>query len=162
MRFLLGVIVGGLIGFGAALWFQGEPPFVSKANPHAADFTIVISNGYLTRHVAPQISNQTNGAVTGVHVTTQQGNVVFVEAKAGALGVGIPVGVELSLKTQNSTIAVNVRSAHLGPVPIPGVFTVPLQDTINGRIQNETQNQSFRIVSAGTTKDGVRVGLDER
>lgn len=161
MRLLLGIILGALIGFGLAVWYQGEPPFAGNLPRHAADLTLTLSDSYLTRRLQPMIVESSHGLVRDIRVTSSSGDTAYVEGRANVVAVTVPVGVSLRLYVRGSTVAVAVRAAHLGPVPIPDILTHPLADTINARIAAATQGQTVTIVGVGTTTTGVEVLVDE-
>ncbi|HZT95727.1 MAG TPA: hypothetical protein VFB34_02705 [Chloroflexota bacterium] len=158
MRFIVALVLGGLIGFGAALWFQGEPPFAGKPTGHG-DITLILSDSYLTSQAGSAIAGQSNGTVSNVAVTSAAGDIVFVEARGTISGVSAPVGISVRPIASNGSIALAVKSAHLGPLPLPGVVTAPLVQTINGRISALTSGSSYRVTGAGTTSSGVEVFL---
>jgi hypothetical protein len=162
MRIVMGLILGGLIGFGVALWYQGEPPFAGKVEQRPADIALVLSDAYLTRRIAPVITEQSKGFVHGVHVTSNAGDVVYVQGYVRPMGVTVPVGVTLRLRAAGNTVGVDILVAHIGPVPIPGVLTRPLQDVVNDRIAAVTSGQSFTVRSVSTTSSGVQVLLAQR
>jgi hypothetical protein len=157
MKFILGLVLGALIGFGVALWFQGEPPFAGSASTSAHGISLTLSDGFLTRTAAPAIVSRSNGALSNVKVTSAAGDTAFVEAKGHTAGVTVPVGVSFSPRASGATIVLDLRSVHLGPLPVPDVVIDPLVTVINNRIASVIDSSNYRIVGAGTTTTGVEI-----
>jgi hypothetical protein len=159
VRFILGLILGAIIGFGLALWFQGEPPFTGTAASHGGGIILTLTDGFLTRTAGPAIRSQSAGAITNVKVTSTDGDTAFVEAMAHAGPVSATVGVSFSPQASAGSVRLAVRSVHLGPLPVPGVVLDPLVNVINARIAALIGGSNYRVVGAGTTGRGVEVYL---
>jgi len=159
VRFVLVLILGGVIGFGTALWFQGEPPFAGGPSGGRGDMTIVLSDRYLTQLAGPVIAARSHGLLSRVRIASTSGDTAFVRASGHVAGAIVPAGVSLSLAVVGGSLQLNVRSAHVGPVPVPGVVVSPLLDAIDAKVKSLVSNSGFVISGAGTTESGVEVYL---
>lgn len=162
MRFIIGLVLGVFIGFGIALWFQGEPPFAGTATTGSHGVTLLLSDGFLTRAASPQIIARSAGALTDVKVSSSQGDTAYVEATGTAAGVSVPVGVSFSPEVVGGSISLKVQSVHLGPLPVPSVVIDPLVSVINNRIASLIDESNYEITGTGTTKSGVEIFIRQR
>src|SRR5579884_661926 len=104
MRFVLGLLLGAVIGFGAAVWFQGEPPFAGTASSKGSDITLILSDSFLTRQAAPSIISQSGGAVSNIKITSSNGDIAYVEARGTVAGTTVPVGVSFAPRAAAGSI----------------------------------------------------------
>lgn len=162
MRFLVGLVLGALIGFGAALWYQGEPPFAGSGSSDQHGIMLLLSDQFLTNAAAPQIAARSAGSLTGLKITSSRGDTAYVEATGTAAGVSMPVGVSFSPKVVDGSISLAVRSVHLGPLPVPSIVIDPLVGVINSRIASLIDESTYRITGAATTGSGVEIFLRQR
>jgi hypothetical protein len=159
MRLIIGLVLGGLIGFGIALWFQGEPPFAGGLSGSRGDVAIVLRDSYLTHLAGPLIAGRSGGLLSDVTITSVDGDVAYVRAVARGPRVSVPGGVSLSLRVSNGGLGLDVRSAHIGPIPVPGVVVSPLLTTIRSRVNDLVANSGYVITGAGTTDTGIEIFL---
>ncbi len=158
MRSIFALILGALIGFGVALWFQGEPPFAGRSEG-SGGITLILSDSYLTAQASSAIASQSGGAVHNIVVSSSSGDIAYVEGQATVSGVSAPVGVSLKPEVANGAVALSIKSAHLGPLPVPDVVTAPLLATINARIAAITSGNTYRVTGVGTTASGIEIFL---
>jgi len=159
MRLIVGLVLGALIGFGVALWFQGEPPFAGGVSGGRGDIAIVLSDRYLTRLAGPLIAGRRGGLLSYVTITSADGDIAYVRAVARGPHISVPGGVSLSLRVSNGGLGVDVRSAHIGPIPVPGVVVSPLLTTIRSKVNDLVANSGYVITGAGTTDTGIEIFL---
>ncbi|HEV3311652.1 MAG TPA: hypothetical protein VG815_14160 [Chloroflexota bacterium] len=159
MRFVLGLILGALIGFGVALWYQGEPPFAGSVSGTRGDISVTLSDRYLTRLAAPLIVSKSQGYLSHVRIASAPGDIAYVRATATAAGVSVPAGSSVSLQAVNGAISLNVRAPHVGPVPVPAATISPLLSVINGKLASLTSTSGFSVTGVGTTNSGIQVFL---
>jgi hypothetical protein len=163
MRLLFVLVFGGIIGMGIALWYQGEPPFVASPAPGAADVTLTISDAFLSKQASPTVAADSHGLVPAIKVTTSRGDIAFIDAKAQIAGVSVPIGLSVTPQASNGSVAFTVKSAHIGPLPLPaGVVTGPITDVINSQIASMTNSTQFEVTGVQTTNSGIQVYLRHR
>lgn len=162
MRLIFALIVGGVLGFGVALWYQGEPPFAGSATGGGGDITLTLSDRFLAAQAGPAIAARSSGLVRNVRLSSSTGDVAYVEAKGTLHGIALPVGVSFAPKSVNGSIVLNVRSVHLGPLPVPNIVIEPLVTVINNRIASFTGSSQYLVTGAGTTQQGIQIFLTHR
>jgi hypothetical protein len=163
MRLLFVLLFGGIVGMGIALWYQGEPPFVASPAPGTADVTLTISDAFLSKQASPTVAADSHGLVPGIQVTSSKGDIAYVNAKAQFAGVSVPIGLSVTPEAANGSVAFTVKSAHVGPLPLPaGVVTGPITDIINSQIAAMTNGTAFEVTGVRTTVNGIQVFLRHR
>ena len=162
LRFLITLIFGGAIGFGIALWFQGEPPFAGSPYSGSSDMVLTLSDAYLTSQSASAIESASSGHLSQVQITSAPGDIAYIRAQGAVNGVSAPVGASVRPEASDGAVVLNVKSVHVGPIPIPEVVVAPLSAVVNARTQALISGSPFVVVGAGTTSKGIEVFLDRR
>jgi hypothetical protein len=171
---LIGVVIG-VIGFLVIGLFAITPPEISPAAPGQPwDVTLDISDAFLTTQLNnPQQSSSSPApiALSNAKATMKADGTITITGNVGLSGGGAapstgrlpinPAGAIAATMVMRPAAAdgkltVQVVSAQLGPLPIPGNLGAVLEGPINDQIANALSGQSFSITEL-TVRDGALV-----
>src|SRR5262245_1091808 len=158
---VIGIVVGALMVVVVETFFVKPTP-LAPAPPANADLVILFRNAFLTRELQTQVA-QLSSPIT-LHNPAIQGQadgtmVVTGTATASNLPASVPVRVVAHPAVTNNQVTVQIVSAQLGTLKIPGNWLKPLEDQINANLNRTLANTQYRIVGVTTTVEGLVVDV---
>jgi hypothetical protein len=161
LTFFVGIVVGAVL-LAVADVFVVSPAPLSSAPPPNADLIILFRNEFLTRELQSQLS-QVSGPVTLRQPTIQgqadQTLVVAGTAVASGLTVSAPVRIVVRPSVANNRVAIQIVSAQLGTLKLPGDWFKTFETQINDNLNRTLANTPYRIVGVSTTVEGLLVDV---
>jgi hypothetical protein len=158
---VIGIVLGVLL-LAVFEVFVVKPAPLAQAPPANADMVILFRNQFLTRELQAQLS-QVSSPIT-VHNPTIQGQadgtmVVTGTATASGFPVTVPVRIVAHPSVANNQVSVQIVSAEVGTLKIPGNWLRPLENQINENLNRTLANTQYRIVGVSTTVEGLVVDV---
>lgn len=155
----------GLLVF-VVLQLRSYPPPDSRVPPDLTpDLTVVVSPGLLAALIQQSAdSGQSHVPLENVRVETLDG-VIRVRGNLTVIGQRVGGTADLIPQVRDGTVALVIRRARFGLVPVPGNLTELAQGPLNERITAATGGLPADVTSVQVDQRGVtitaRIRLDE-
>lgn len=147
----LGLILGGALAFflipsGAA---ASAPALGDAAQPYDVSFTA--TEGFLQEELTHPSTGNAGKAATptlrDAEVRVLPDGTIQVRGTTSALGLPVPVRVELQPRVVAGQFSVVLLRAQAGAFGLPSSLAHQIEDQVNARLRATMANQPFRIVA---------------
>jgi hypothetical protein len=130
--------------------------------PSNADLNILFHKEFLTRELQTQVS-QVNSPVSlrGLAIQGQADQTLVVTGTAVAPGTSVsaPVRIVVRPSVVNNRVAVQIITAQVGTLKLPGDWFRTFESLINDDLNRTLTNTPYRIVGVSTTIEGLIVDV---
>ena len=159
MRGLLLMVVGVIVGAVLVLylWNPSSTPVPrSEVVPQGADLHILLADRYLSRLINGRLDARGISVLHDVQISSDPPSILVAHAHASVGPFSVPVDVEAVPTVRNGTVHIQIVSSHVGPLPIPQVFTGIVESSINDAVRLQSR-QSLTVIATSVKPQGLDI-----
>lgn len=169
-NFLIVVLLLACGALGSLLWWQSRtargagPAVAGTAQPSVGgDVRIVLPEAYLDRVIRDQLGRASD-VIQDPRIDLLPGNQAQLLGRTSALGLSVPLQIDVRLSAVAGTVRADVTGVQAGPIALPSGIRRTIQTQVDAALSQAVtlEPTGFTITGVGTDDTAVTVGLTQR